>query len=90
MAKLRKPVYVTAGYYTVSLGTGRKEFKPKAPRPGIEHYIMEAGKGSLAQINSPSNIDEGVLSNFMMARFNRQGNRPGFIPMIDTALENKP
>jgi len=90
MAKLRKPVYVTAGYYTVSLGTGRKEFKPKAPRPGIEHYIMEAGKGSLAQINSPSNIDEGVLSNFMMARFNRQGNRPGFIPMIDPALENKP
>ncbi len=90
MAKLRKPVYATAGYNTISLGTGRKEFRPKAPRPGIEYYISEAGKGSLAQINDPSNIDEGVLSNFMMARFNKQGNRPGFIPMIDPVLENKP
>ncbi len=90
MKKLRKPVYATAGYNTVSFGSGRKEFHPKKPRPGLEEYISEAGKGVIAQINDVNNIDEGILSNFMMARFNRQGNRPGFIPMIDPSLEYKP
>ena len=64
MAKLKKPVYATAGYYTISLGTGRKEFRPKDKRPGIEHYIKETGEATLAQINSPENIDEGVLGSF--------------------------
>ena len=71
MKGLRKPVYVTAGFNTVSLGTGRREFHPKKPRPGIEHYVKEAGQGALAQINDPANVDEGVISNFMAARFNR-------------------
>ena len=48
-------IYVTAGSNTVSLGTGRKEFHPKKPRPGIEHYIKEAGQGALAQVND---VDE--------------------------------
>jgi len=90
MRKLRKRIFATAGYYTMSLGSGRKEFKPKEPRPGIEYYIKEAGKGALAQINDPANIDEGVVTNFMMARYCRQGNRPGFFPMIDPALMYKP
>ncbi|MBN2541442.1 3-ketoacyl-CoA thiolase [bacterium] len=90
MAKFRKPVYVTAGYNTVALGPGRKEWSPKAARPGIEHYVKEAGEATLAQINDPANIDEGVLGNFMMSRYCRQGNRPGFIPMIHPALEKKP
>ena len=90
MAKMKKPVYVTAGYYTVSLGSGRKEFRPKDPRPGVEHYIKEAGEGAIAQINDPANIDEGVLGSFMMSRYVHQGNRPGFIPMIHPALEKKP
>lgn len=90
MNKLRKPVYLTAGYYTISLGTGRKEFHPKKPRPGLEHYIKEAGEGVIAQINDPANIDEGVIGNFMAQRFNRQGNLPGFIPMIHPALRYKP
>lgn len=90
MAKMTKPVYVTAGSYTVSLGSGRKEFRPKEKRPGIEHYIKEAGEGALAQINDAANIDEGVLSSFMMSRYVRQGNRPGFIPMIHPSLEKKP
>jgi len=90
MAKMKKPVFVTAGYYTMSLGTGRKEFRPKGKRPGVEHYVKEAGEASLAQINDPANIDEGVLGSFMMSRYNRQGNRPGFIPMIHPALVNKP
>jgi acetyl-CoA C-acetyltransferase/acetyl-CoA acyltransferase len=90
MNGLRKPVYVTAGFNTVSLGTGRKEFHPKKPRPGIEHYIKEAGQGSLAQINDPANVDEGVIGNFMAARFNRQGNLAAIMPMIDPKLEYKP
>ncbi|MBN1755492.1 3-ketoacyl-CoA thiolase [bacterium] len=90
MAKFRKPVYVTAGYNTIALGPGRKEWRPKDTRPGIEHYVKEAGMGALNQVNDPANIDEGVLGNFMMSRYCRQGNRPGFIPMIHPALEKKP
>ena len=42
MKKLRKRVFMTAGYNTVALGSGRKEFNPKKPRPGLEEYIKEA------------------------------------------------
>jgi len=90
MKSLRKPIYATAAYNTVSLGTGRKEFHPKKPRPGIEHYITEAGQGALAQINDAANIDEGVIANFMAPRFNRQGNLPALMPLIDASLEYKP
>lgn len=90
MKQLGKRIYATAGYNTVSLGTGRKEFHPKKPRPGIEHYIEEAGRGALAQVNDPANVDEGVISNFMAARFNRQGNLAAIMPMIDPKLEYKP
>lgn len=90
MRKLRKPVYATAGYNTVSFGSGRKEFHPKKPRPGLEEYITEAGKGVIAQINDANNIDEGIISNFMAARFNRQGNLAALIPMIHPSLEYKP
>ncbi len=90
MKKLRRKVYMTAGYNTVSLGTGRKEFHPKKPRPGIEHYIDEAGKGVLKQIGGGKNVDESVIGNFMAARFNNQANLPGFMPMIDEDLRYKP
>ncbi len=90
MKSLRKPVYLTAGFNTVSFGTGRKEFNPKKERPGLEHYITEAGKGVIAQMNDPSRIDEGVISNFMAARFNKQGNLAAMIPMIHPSLEYKP
>jgi acetyl-CoA C-acetyltransferase/acetyl-CoA acyltransferase len=73
MKKLRKPVYAAAGYNTVSFGSGRREFHPKKPRPGLEHYITEAGKGVIEQINDPNNIDEGIIGNFMAARFNNRG-----------------
>ena len=36
MKKLRKPVYACAGYNTISFGSGRREFHPKKPRPGLE------------------------------------------------------
>ena len=87
---LSKPVYITAGYHTIFLGSGRKEFHPKKPRPGLDHYIIEAGKGTLAQIKGPEHIDEGVISNFMAARFNRQGNLAAFFPAIDPSLKYKP
>ena len=73
MTKLRKPVYACAPFHTMFLGPGRKEFHPKKPRPGIEHYVLEAGKGCLAQVANPGALDEGVIGNFMASRFNRQG-----------------
>ncbi len=90
MNKMNQPVYLAAGFNTIFLGSGRKEFHPKKPRPGIGQYITEAGKGTLAQINDLQQIDEGVISNFMAARFNRQGNLAAFFPAIDPALLYKP
>ncbi len=90
MKKLRRKVYMTAGYNTISLGTGRKEFHPKKPRPGIEHYIKEAGQATLKKMGGAQNVDEGVIGNFMAARFNKQANLPAFLPMIDEGLLWKP
>ncbi len=87
---MNRKIYMAAGYNTVSLGTGRKEFHPKKPRPGLEHYISEAGKGTLEQIGGAKNIDESVIGNFMASRFNNQGHLAGFIPMIDEGLNFKP
>lgn len=82
---------MTAGFNTISLGTGRKEFNPRKERPGIEHYLKEAGQGVLKQIEGGAkSVDESVLGNFMAARFNKQANLPGFFPMIDKNLEFKP
>ena len=88
--KLRKRIYMTAGYNTVSLGTGRKEFHPKKARPGLEHYIKEAGKAVLEQVGGAKNIDESVMGNFMAGRFNKQANLAGFFPYIDEGLRYKP
>jgi len=90
MNKLRKKVYMCAGSNTISLGTGRKEFHPKKPRPGLEHYIKEAAQGTLEKINGAENVDECVIGSFMPARFNKQGNLPGFFPMVDSKLLWKP
>jgi len=90
MNKLRKKVYMCAGNNTISLGTGRKEFHPKKPRPGLEHYIKEAAQGTLEKINGAANIDECVIGNFMASRFNKQANLPGFFPMVDPGLLWKP
>ena len=89
MKKLRRKVYMTAGYNTISVGTGRKEFNPRKPRPGLEKYIKEAGQGTLAQIGGAGNVDECVIGNFMAARFNKQANLPAFFPMIDEGLMYK-
>ncbi|MDW7761803.1 MAG: beta-ketoacyl synthase N-terminal-like domain-containing protein [Acidobacteriota bacterium] len=85
-----RKIYMIAGYQTVSMGTGRKEFHPKKPRPGLEDYIREAGQGTLKQIGGGGVVDEGVIGNFMAARFNRQGHLAAFIPSIDENLRWKP
>jgi acetyl-CoA C-acetyltransferase/acetyl-CoA acyltransferase len=90
MSKLRRKVYMAAGYNTVSMGTGRKEFHPKKPRPGLEDYIREAGRGVLAAVGGAGHVDEGVIGNFMAARFNNQGNLAALIPAIDEGLQWKP
>ena len=88
--KIRRKIYMTAGYNTISLGTGRKEFSPKKKRPGLEHYLKEAGQGTLAQIGGAKNVDEGSVGNFMASRYNRQGHLGAFMPMIDEGLKYKP
>jgi acetyl-CoA C-acetyltransferase len=90
MTKNRRKVFMAAGYHTISLGTGRKEFHPKKPRAGLEEYIQEAGRAVLARIGGGKNVDEGVIGNFMAARFNRQGHLAAFIPSIDPDLRWKP
>jgi len=87
---LCKPVYLAAGAYTVSLGPGRREFSPRTPRPGLEHYIREAGQAVLEQIGDPERIDEGVIGNFMAARFNRQGHLGSLMTIVHPSLEYKP
>ncbi len=90
MNSLRKPIYFTAAYNTVSFGSGRKEFHPKKSRPGLEYYIDNAGKGVLEQINDAKNIDEGVIGNFMAARFNKQGNLASLMVNVHPSFEYKP
>lgn len=90
MKKLRKDVYLAAGAYTVSMGTGRPEFNPRKPRPGLEDYIKEAGQAALAQVVDPTAVEEGVIANFMAARFNKQGNLAGLLPTIHASMEFKP
>lgn len=90
MNTLRRKVYLVAGYNTLSLGTGRKEFNPRVERPGLEHYLSEAGKGTLDQIGGAGNVDECVVGNFMAARFNNQAHLGAFMGMIDPGLMDKP
>jgi acetyl-CoA acetyltransferase len=88
--KFRRKIYLVAGYNTISMGSGRKEFHPKKPRPGLEDYMKEAGQGVLKQIGGAGNVDECVVGNFIAARYNKQANMAGFFPFIDEGLKYKP
>ena len=90
MTKLSRKIYMAAGYNTISMGTGRKEFNPRKDRPGLEHYMKEAGQGVISQLGGAENIDESVVGNFMSARFNKQAHLGAFIPMVDKQLRFKP
>jgi len=81
---------MVAGYNTISMGSGRKEFNPKKARPGIEEYMKEAGQAVLKQIGGAKNVDECAVGNFIAAKYNNQGNLEGFFPMIDEGLRYKP
>lgn len=88
--KPSKKILMIAGYNTISMGTGRREFNPKKERPGLEHYLKEAGQGVLQQIGGAGNVDEGVVGNFMASRFNKQAHLGAFLGMIDPQLRLKP
>ena len=90
MSKPHKKIYMTAGFNTISMGTGRSEFNPKKERPGLEYYFREASQGTLKQIGGAGNVDECVVGNFMASRFNKQAHLGGFFPMADPELEYKP
>lgn len=88
--KLRKRIFMVAGYNTISMGSGRKEFHPKKARPDLEDYIKEAGQNVLKGIGGADKVDECVIGNFIGARYNKQGNMAGFFPYIDEGLKFKP
>jgi acetyl-CoA acetyltransferase len=90
MRKLRKKIYGCAPAHTVYLGPGRKEFHPKKPRPGIEHYILEAGRAAVAQVQNPAAIDQGVIGNFMASRFVNQAHLAAMLPAVHETLLHKP
>lgn len=81
---------MAAGYNTISLGTGRKEFSPRKERPGLEYYLKEAGQGVIKQLGGAQNVDESAVGNFMSARFNKQAHLGAFLPMVDKGLRYKP
>jgi len=90
MKTTSRKIYMAAGYNTISLGTGRKEFNPRTERPGLEHYLKEAGQGVISQLGGAQHIDESVVGNFMSARFNKQAHLGAFAPMVDKGLRYKP
>lgn len=90
MKKLRKPIYLAAGEYTLSLGTGRSEFNPKKPRPGLEHYIAEAGKATVAHLPDAGLVEEAAIGNFMAGRFNRQGHLGAMLSLVDERYRYRP
>lgn len=89
MKSLRKKIYIAAGYNTIYFGSGRKEFDPNKPMPGFETYLLEAAKGTKAQIPNPE-FEEGFIGSFMPGRFLKQANIPGFLPFVLPELWGKP
>lgn len=90
MNKMRRKVYMVAGYNSIAMGSGRKEFNPKKERSGLEEYFKEAGQATLKMIGGAQNVDECVVGNFMASRFNNQANLAAFFPFIDEGLKYKP
>ena len=89
MASFRKKVYAAAGYNTVFLGPGRKEFDPGRPLRPFEDYLKETAEGTCRQLQHPA-LDEGLLGSFMSSQFIRQGNLPAFLPFMLPSLLHKP
>jgi len=88
MKGLRKKVYAAAGYNTIFMGSGRKEFDPSKPLRPFQEYLKEAAEGTSRQMANPQ-FDEGVIGSFMSGRFLKQANLPGFLPFMAASLEGK-
>jgi acetyl-CoA C-acetyltransferase len=89
MKKLRKKIYAAAGYNTMYMGPGRKEFDPSKPMRPFEEYLQETAKGTCEQLKNVA-IDEGIIGSFMSGRFIKQANLPGFLPFMVPELRGKP
>jgi len=89
MIGFRKKIYAAAGYNTIYMGPGRKEFDPSKPMRPFEEYLQETAAGTCEQLKQPA-IDEGIIGSFMSARFLKQANLPGFLPFMIKELEGKP
>lgn len=89
MKKLRKKIYAAAGYNTMYLGPGRKEFDPSKPLRPFEEYLQETAKGTCEQLKQVA-VDEGIIGSFMSGRFIKQANLPGFLPFMVPELQGKP
>lgn len=89
MQKLRKRIYIAAGYNTVFFGSGRPEFDPSKSLRGFEEYLKETATGTCQQIAN-IDIDEGYIGSFMSGRFIKQANLPGFLPFMVPSLLGKP
>lgn len=89
MKKFRKKVYAAAGYNTIFMGPGRKEFDPSKPLRPFEEYLQETAAGTCSQLKETA-IDEGIIGSFMSGRFIKQANLPGFLPFMVPALQGKP
>lgn len=89
MKGLRKKVYAAAGYNTIFMGSGRKEFDPSKPLRPFQDYLKETAEGTSSQMANPQ-FDEGVIGSFMSGRFIKQANLPGFLPFMAPSLQGKP
>lgn len=87
MRRLRKRVYIAAGYNTLFYGPGRPEFNPKE-MPPYEHYLKETAQETLKQIPNLT-IDEGYIGSFMPGRFINQANLPSLLPFMVPELKYK-
>lgn len=89
MKGLRKKVYVAAGYNTIYMGSGRKEFDPSRPLRPFKEYLRETASGTCSQLQN-SDFDEGIIGSFMSGRFLKQANLPAFLPYMAPCLLGKP
>lgn len=87
---LRKKIYAGAGFTTVFMGSGRKEFDPTKPQRTFDAYLKETAEGTLACGIAPELIEMGVIGSFMSARFLNQANLPGFLPFMVPSLRYRP
>ena len=57
---MKKRIFITAGYNTIALGTGRKEFNPKKTRPGIEEYVKSISNTGKIEVDFHPHPEEKI------------------------------